>query len=59
LARNGTMPQEAYTEDKVRVLSTKAPPDLIRKVRELAVVRDCTASVIVKKAVEQYLRENY
>ncbi|MGF6697864.1 putative transcriptional regulator [Paraburkholderia sp. MM5496-R1] len=59
MARNGAMPEAPYTNDKVRVLSTKAPPELVRQVRELAVAKDCTASVIVKAAIEQYIRENH
>lgn len=55
MARNGEMPKQPYTDDKLRVLSTKANAELVRKVREAAVARDCTASVIVKMAVELYV----
>jgi len=57
--RKGLQPQNPYSAESLRVLSTKVTPDLQRRVRELAVADDCTASVIVKKAVEQYVRENY
>lgn len=56
MARNGTMPKTPYTHENLRVLSTKAPPELVRRVREIAVAKDCTASVIVKTAIESYVR---
>lgn len=55
MARTGTMPATPYTNDKLRVLSTKATPELVRQVRDLASAKDCTVSVIVKTAVQEYL----
>lgn len=49
------MPATPYTNDKLRVLSTKATPELVRQVRDLASAKDCTVSVIVKTAVQEYL----
>jgi predicted transcriptional regulator len=59
MARNGNMPATPYTNEKLRVLSTKASAEMVRQVRELATARDCTVSVIVKTAIEHFLASNY
>jgi predicted transcriptional regulator len=59
MGRNGVIPKEPYADaGKVRVLSTKATPELIKQVRLLAVAKDCTSSVIVKMAVQEYIARN-
>lgn len=52
----GAMPEAPYSEQTLRVISTKVSPEFQRRIREVAVAQDCTLSVVVKTALEQYVR---
>lgn len=54
--RKGVMPDKPYADD--RTVSAKVAPSFLKQLRELAVEKDTSVSMIVKTALFNYMAEN-